>query len=289
MKLRWFLMIVAAAGFASTLFAEADIGGVAPPIAAGVWHNLPEGLKSLSKDDMKGQIVMVEFWATWCGPCRASVPHLIELQEKYKDKGVVLVSLSYEADNAVAKFIGQMKIPYIVGSEATATRDAFGIQGYPTAFLIDPAGKVAWKGHPMVAEQAIEDLLKKTDPIVQGKLAEHAADRALARADKLKSLGRYADALAAYEKITTDFKSQAASTKAQERAAEIRDDGAIMESIRRAEVDKKAKRWLDMARVLASHGATQDAARYYGTLLKKYPDSQHAEIARGELKSLQQK
>lgn len=208
------------------------------------------------------------------------------MHEKYKDKGVMLVALSYEPDSVVAPYVSKNKIPYIVGSGAKASREAYGIRGFPTAFLIDLEGKIAWKGHPMVAEAAIEELLKKSDPEVRRKLLDQAAARALAKADRLLEQGRHAEALAAYDRVVADFKDQAAAKTAQEGAAKIRSDPVIMEAIRMAEIDEKAQRWMEMARVLARHGAVQDAARYYSTLLTKYPDSRHAEAARKELAQL---
>mgnify|MGYP002622768107 FL=1 len=208
------------------------------------------------------------------------------MHEKYKEKGVILVALSYEPDGVVAPYVAKHKIPYIVGSGAKSSRDAYGIRGYPTAFLIDPEGKIAWKGHPMVAEAAIEDLIKKSDPEVRRKLLDQAAARALGKADRLREQARHAEALAAYDRVVADFKDHAAAKTAQEAAAKIRNDPVIMEAIRKAEIDEQAQRWLTMARVLAKHGAVQDAARYYGTLLKNYPDSRHAEAARQELAQL---
>ena len=66
------------------------------------------------------------------------------MQEKYKKKGLVLVALSYEPKALVAPYVTKHNMSYIVGADAKNTKEAFGIDGYPTAFLIDPDGKVAW-------------------------------------------------------------------------------------------------------------------------------------------------
>src|SRR5262245_29283123 len=81
----------------SVASAAPDIGDKAPSLAAGAWLNLPDGVSELDQADISGRIVLVEFWATWCGPCRASIPHLTKLQKQYQDRGVLLLALCDES------------------------------------------------------------------------------------------------------------------------------------------------------------------------------------------------
>jgi thiol-disulfide isomerase/thioredoxin len=120
------------------------VGKAAPEIKAAYWLNSD----ALTLAGLKGKVVVVEFWATWCPPCRKSIPHLIELNAKYAGKGVVIIGLSDEPKTKVEPFAKEMKMTYAVGGGTTSLKD-YGINAIPTAFIIDTEGKVAWQGHPM--------------------------------------------------------------------------------------------------------------------------------------------
>lgn len=110
--------------------------------------------------DLKGKVVILEFWATWCPPCKKSIPHLIELYNKYKDKNVVLVALTDEPQNVAEPFAKEMGMPYPIGVGSTTGND-YGVTGIPTAVIIGPDQKIAWVGHPLNKEfePAIEKAL----------------------------------------------------------------------------------------------------------------------------------
>ncbi|MEW6710595.1 MAG: TlpA disulfide reductase family protein [Candidatus Riflebacteria bacterium] len=137
---------------------------VAPEITAGKWINAD----SFSLADNKDKIVVVEFWATWCPPCRQSIPHLKELHETYKDKGVVLVSLSNEPAETIEGFMAKAEMPWIIGAESNAGGD-YGVSGIPSAFIVVD-GKIVWNGHPM---GGLDEELKKA---VEAKSAAPAAN-----------------------------------------------------------------------------------------------------------------
>lgn len=109
-------------------------------------------------------IVVVEFWATWCGPCRTSIPHLTRMQQKYEDNGVIVVGISDEELAQVKPFVDQMgsKMQYTVASDPdkSAHKDymrAFGVDGIPHAFVVDKDGAIAWRGHPMAGLDEVLD------------------------------------------------------------------------------------------------------------------------------------
>jgi thiol-disulfide isomerase/thioredoxin len=132
------------------------VGQMAPEIAAGKWLNSPP----LTLAGLRGQVVVVEFWATWCGPCRQSIPHLKELNAKFSAKGLKLVSLTSEHPEAVEPFAKEMGMNYPIGIDSP-TADSYGVQGIPHAVVVDKAGKIAWEGHPMSGlDAAIEAALK---------------------------------------------------------------------------------------------------------------------------------
>jgi len=111
--------------------------------------------------DSKGKFVLVDFWATWCGPCRQSIPHLNKLQEQFRDK-LVVVGLSDETEQAVRK-MNSPKIEYAVGVDPGGTTSkAMNISAIPHAILMDPNGLVRFEGHPgKLNEKILAGLLAK--------------------------------------------------------------------------------------------------------------------------------
>ncbi len=135
---------------------------LAPPLQIAHWiKGEPVDLAAL-----RGQkVAVVEFWATWCGPCRASIPHLTELQRQYKDSAV-FVGVAEETVNEVKPFVEKMgdQMNYTValddgGKTAAGYMDANHVDYIPYAFIVDKTGRIAFHGHPM--DPQFETALKK--------------------------------------------------------------------------------------------------------------------------------
>lgn len=151
----------ALAGIVTT--AAAKLGDRAGPVAIKEW------VKGDKVDVTDGKnIYVLEFWATWCGPCRVSIPHLSQMQKKYKGKGVVFVGVSDEKPEVVRPFVEKMgdQMNYTVACDdsrktSAAYMEAYAQNGIPTAFIVDKGGKVYWLGHPMAGlDKKLHDLTK---------------------------------------------------------------------------------------------------------------------------------
>ncbi len=102
--------------------------------------------KPVSLADYKGKVVLLNFWATWCGPCKIEIPWFIEFQKTYKDKGftVIGVALDDEGWEAVKPYISDKQVNYPVVTGTTAVEQLYGgIDALPTTFIIDKEGRIA--------------------------------------------------------------------------------------------------------------------------------------------------
>ncbi len=97
---------------------------------------------------LRGKVVLLDFWATWCGPCKESIPHLTQLYKNYQDKGFELIGMSLDKSGEmemVRRFVKSMDIPYSIIMTPEDVARNYKITGLPTTVLIDKEGKVREK------------------------------------------------------------------------------------------------------------------------------------------------
>lgn len=123
--------------------------------------------KTVKLSDYKGKVVIIDFWATWCPPCRKGIPDLISIQNEYK-KDVVIIGISLDSEKTIKDVPGfvksyQINYPIVYGNEKVVT-DYGGIEGIPTAFLVDRKGNIVDKHVGLVPKDTyvnkIKELLK---------------------------------------------------------------------------------------------------------------------------------
>jgi len=148
------------------------IGDSAPKISVDKWvkGSAVEGFE-------EGKIYVMEFWATWCGPCRTSIPHLTKLQEKYKDNNVSIIGCAIwqrgdtqdVRESTVTSFVedqgDKMNYTIAVDNDQWMSKNWMkpaGRNGIPAAFIIDGTGTVAWIGSPFSMDEALEQIVNGT-------------------------------------------------------------------------------------------------------------------------------
>lgn len=167
------LLLIIASAYSQSFHPDSlNIGDPAPPLYINKWIK-----GSPIEKFEKGKIYVIEFWATWCAPCIAMMPHLSNLARKYRRDSVVIIGIDVDA---MAKKIPEKKIQTFVDSMSkqmdykvaiedsnlmeTAWLDAFGERnnGIPNSFVVDKEGTIAWIGHPQNLEEVLYKIVNNT-------------------------------------------------------------------------------------------------------------------------------
>jgi len=121
------------------------------------------GGKTVKLSDFKGKVVLLDFWATWCGPCKIEIPWFVEFQRKYKDQGFSVVGVSMDEGGwgTVRPFVEEHKMnyPVVIGTDQTA-EEFGGVEVLPTTFVIDRQGRIVATHQGLTSKDEIEDAIK---------------------------------------------------------------------------------------------------------------------------------
>jgi thiol-disulfide isomerase/thioredoxin len=196
------------------------VGSPAPKLDIEHWIQDGNGFFKAVTDFKKGNVYVVEFWATWCGPCISSMPHLAELQNKYRGENVQIISVSDEPLETVEEFLkreadgkdgGKTTFAEITSAYSLttdpdqSTYEAYMVaaqqRGIPTAFLIGKDGVIEWIGHPMEMDEPLASVVSGSwDRVAYAKAyaerqaAQEAFATTLQKASQLANAGKFAEA-----------------------------------------------------------------------------------------------
>jgi len=118
--------------------------------------------KAVHLQDLRGKVVIVDFWATWCGPCRALMPHLQKMHQELASKGLVILGLDIGEDAVdVTKFMRSESyaFPALLGAEPDVSAKYY-VEGYPTTFVVDRSGRIVFRAF---SENSSADLRKAVE------------------------------------------------------------------------------------------------------------------------------
>lgn len=119
----------------------------------------------VSMDNYHGRVLVVDFFATWCQPCRMSIPHLVNMNRKYGKQGLQILGMSADEDGerVVTSFAAEQHINYPVALAGDTATDAFGVRSIPVMIVIDKKGNVAgvFRGYSDEIAESMESLIKK--------------------------------------------------------------------------------------------------------------------------------
>ena len=202
------------------------IGSPAPALDIEYWVQDGNGFFQPVTKFEEGKAYVVEFWATWCGPCIASMPHLASLQDAYRGRGVQIVSISDEPLKTVKAFLdreaemgegekktfGEITSAYSLTTDPDRTAyaaymEASEQQGIPTAFIVGKDSKIEWIGHPMEMDGPLEQVVTDSwdrDAFAKMYEAERKFNDVLQQISTLAGTGKFDEAL---EIINREMKS----------------------------------------------------------------------------------
>lgn len=119
--------------------------------------------KLVKLSDYKGRPVLINFWATWCGPCKIEMPWFIDLKKKYESQGFEIIGIAMEdtENEKIDEFVKKMGVNYVILKGKNAVADAYGdVQGLPTSFYVDREGKIVAQHAGLVSRSTIEHDVK---------------------------------------------------------------------------------------------------------------------------------
>jgi thiol-disulfide isomerase/thioredoxin len=167
----------------------------------------------ISLQNLRGKIVIVDFWATWCGPCMAEADHMVSLKDQYESKGVQMIGISLDQNKGqmmrIAKEKGFTWPQYFDGKVwQNNISIEWGVRGIPATFIISPEGEVLWKGHPAQIDRPLQKAFKEHPPQLLNPTQMAEVSSALDKVDQLIKSGDYSTAIKSFAKLPAEARQE---------------------------------------------------------------------------------
>ena len=121
--------------------------------------------QTISQDNYRGYVLVLDFFATWCQPCRQSIPHLVEMNRKYGKQGLQILGLSVDEDGerVVKTFTDEFRVNYPLAMAGDSLTVDFGVRSVPVMYLVDKKGKIAevYRGYSNEMARSMEQSIKR--------------------------------------------------------------------------------------------------------------------------------
>ncbi|MBK8269477.1 MAG: TlpA family protein disulfide reductase [Planctomycetes bacterium] len=249
----------------STIWASPKIGDKAPTVKVSKWMTTKAPALPGEKEADK-HVIVVEFWATWCGPWKRSIPHLAELHKNYAKDGLVIIGVSNEDEKVVEAFMKKgPDMPYHVAVDADmATSDAWtdDIEGIPHAFIVDKTSHVVWSGNPLDTE-SFDSTIKE---VMAGKFDVEAAKKA-------------AETQTKYDEMMTELQQTYGSLQAIEDAEKRTDvQKKVIATLEKliSFKPREMRAYLIKRQLLREFERTEEAASFDSTIETTFWDSENS-------------
>lgn len=155
-----FLVVISLALTPASFGSPKRIGTAAPEFTLPTRTGPPATLQ-----DFRGKVVLVDFWASWCGPCRQSFPWMSSMIDKYAAQGLVIVSIDLDKNREAAdEFLAKYRPPFIVAFDpAGRTAEAFDVDAMPSSFIVSRDGRIVYahQGFELAKANSIENQIKE--------------------------------------------------------------------------------------------------------------------------------
>jgi thiol-disulfide isomerase/thioredoxin len=246
--------------------------------------------QSLTSKNLQGKIIILDFWATWCGPCMAEVPHMAKINDTLGPKGVQIIGISRDDNVAVMKpVIAAQGMKWLhVHAASDQLAQMFGVNSIPRVFVISPDGVLRWTGHPARMDAPLAEVLAKYPPVLVDPKVVTAAREQLTEVDKKLEGGDAKGALKLMARVPEDASKDPEFAKAADETRARLDDAA-KEMLKAADDDAAAGKYKEAAQRLRELSLSlsglpvgEEAKKKLGAMMSKPEVKQAVEAAQKE-------